>query len=93
MLLLAFGIWDDRADLDYRLKLLGQCLSAAIVIIGADIRIITLPFAADYQLPLLASQLLSLVVLVGVINAINLVDGLDGLAGGSTLVGFSLIAF
>lgn len=93
LVLLAFGIWDDRADLDYRLKLLGQCLSAAIVIIGADIRIITLPFAADYQLPLLASQLLSLVVLVGVINAINLVDGLDGLAGGSTLVGFSLIAF
>ena len=64
-MLLAFGIWDDRADLDYRLKLLGQCLSAAIVIIGADIRIITLPFAADYQLPLLASQLLSLVVLGG----------------------------
>lgn len=93
LVLLAFGIWDDRADLDYRLKLLGQCLSAAIVIIGADIRIISLPFLPDVHLPLLISQLLSLVVLVGVINAINLVDGLDGLAGGSTLVGFSLIAF
>lgn len=93
IVLLIFGIWDDRTDLDYRLKLLGQCLSAAIVILGADLRILTLPFLPDYHIPILFSQILSLVVLVGVINAINLVDGLDGLAGGSTLVGFSLIAF
>lgn len=92
IVLLAFGIWDDRTDLDFRLKLFGQLLCTLIVVFGADVRIISLPFLPDYQLPLAVSQLISVVALIGIINAVNLVDGLDGLAGGSTLVGFSLIA-
>jgi UDP-GlcNAc:undecaprenyl-phosphate/decaprenyl-phosphate GlcNAc-1-phosphate transferase len=92
-ILFFFGVWDDRADLDYRLKLLGQILSAAVVVVGADIRVVWMPFFPDYTLPLLLSQVLSIVALVGIINAMNLVDGLDGLAGGSTLIGFGLIAF
>ena len=93
VVLLVFGIWDDRADLDYRLKLLGQILSSALVVFVADIRLVTLPFFPDLHIPVALSQTISLIVLVGIINAVNLVDGLDGLAGGSTLVGFSLIAF
>ncbi len=91
--LVAFGIWDDRADLDYRLKLFGQIASAAVVVFGADLRLLSLPFFPDVLLPIVLSQVITLVFLVGIINAVNLVDGLDGLAGGSTLVGFSLIAF
>lgn len=91
--LLGFGIWDDRADLDFRIKLFGQTVSAMIAVFGADVRLIWLPFFSDTELPLLLSQMISIVALIGIINALNLVDGLDGLAGGSTLVGFSLIAF
>src|SRR3569623_1381358 len=29
--ILGFGVWDDRADLDYRLKFAGQCVAAVIV--------------------------------------------------------------
>jgi UDP-GlcNAc:undecaprenyl-phosphate/decaprenyl-phosphate GlcNAc-1-phosphate transferase len=93
VVLLIFGIWDDRADLDYRIKLFGQFLSTVIVVIGGDIRIVALPFINDIELPIVLSQVISIVALIGIINAVNLVDGLDGLAGGSTLVGFSLIAF
>src|ERR1700728_608352 len=34
-----FGGLDDRFDLDYRIKLLGQLFAAAIVILGGDIQI------------------------------------------------------
>ncbi|MEY4589104.1 MAG: hypothetical protein RL497_1180, partial [Pseudomonadota bacterium] len=93
IVLLGFGVWDDRADLDFRIKLFGQLLSTILVVVGADIRIISLPFLPVAELPILISQVISVVALIGIINAVNLVDGLDGLAGGSTLVGFSLIAF
>src|ERR1700733_2870720 len=37
--IVVFGGLDDRFDLDYRLKLLGQLLAAAIVVVGGDIQI------------------------------------------------------
>src|SRR3977135_575878 len=34
--LVAFGALDDRFDLDYRVKLIGQLLAVVIVVIGGD---------------------------------------------------------
>jgi UDP-GlcNAc:undecaprenyl-phosphate GlcNAc-1-phosphate transferase len=84
--LVVFGAMDDRFDLDYRLKLLGQVLAAVIVVSGGDIQIHALTFDDRMLLPQWVSVPLTVFFLVGITNAINLADGLDGLAGGTTFL-------
>jgi UDP-GlcNAc:undecaprenyl-phosphate/decaprenyl-phosphate GlcNAc-1-phosphate transferase len=84
--LFAFGLMDDRLDLDYRFKLLGQLLAAAIVVIGGDVRIERVPDWLGGTLPDLLAIPFTLLVLAGLTNAVNLSDGLDGLAGGISLL-------
>lgn len=86
-----FGIWDDRTDLNYRLKLLGQFMAACVVVFYGDILIERTPFSPN-GLPLYLSAPLTIFVLLGITNAINLSDGLDGLAGGVALLSFLAIA-
>lgn len=92
LLLLIFGVWDDRCDLDYRLKFLGQILAAALCITVGHVRIAQLTLDHAVQLPPVVSSLLTFLFLVGVTNAINLADGLDGLAGGLALLCLCAIA-
>jgi UDP-GlcNAc:undecaprenyl-phosphate GlcNAc-1-phosphate transferase len=87
-----FGALDDRFDLDYRIKLLGQLLAAAIVILGGDIQIHALTFDDRVLLPEWASIPLTFFFLIGITNAINLADGLDGLAGGTTFLSLCALA-
>jgi UDP-GlcNAc:undecaprenyl-phosphate/decaprenyl-phosphate GlcNAc-1-phosphate transferase len=89
--LLFFGAWDDRKDLDFRIKLVGQILAATIVVVLADVRIRWLPFIGEQELQPAIAICFSIFALVGITNALNLVDGLDGLAGGTTLLGFALV--
>lgn len=90
--LLFFGIWDDRSNLHYRIKFMGQILAVLIVVLGADVVVHSLPFY-DGALPGYVAIPLTIFALVGITNAINLSDGLDGLAGGTTLLSFCLMAF
>ena len=94
--LLFFGVWDDRGDLDYRLKFLGQFLAAAVVVLYGGIAVKVLPFLGLSPIAPVVSIPLTIFVLVGVTNAINLADGLDGLAGGMVLLslcGIALLAY
>lgn len=86
-----FGMWDDRANLNYRLKLLGQLIAACIVVFYGDVLISRTPFNQS-PLPIYLAAPITLFVLLGVTNAINLSDGLDGLAGGVALLSFVSIA-
>jgi UDP-GlcNAc:undecaprenyl-phosphate/decaprenyl-phosphate GlcNAc-1-phosphate transferase len=90
--LIAFGAIDDRFDLDYRLKLLGQLLAVNIVVILGDVQIHTITLDDRITLPGWLSMPLTVVFLVGVTNAINLADGLDGLAGGTTFLCLCAVA-
>lgn len=93
--LLAFGIWDDRRELDYRTKLLGQLVAVTLCLAFSDVRIATLTLAGRHALPVDLSTLLTGAFLLGVTNAVNLSDGLDGLAGGMALLcccGIALLA-
>ncbi|MBI3186900.1 MAG: undecaprenyl/decaprenyl-phosphate alpha-N-acetylglucosaminyl 1-phosphate transferase [Gammaproteobacteria bacterium] len=90
--LLFFGIWDDRSDLHYRIKFLGQVLAVLIVVLGADVVVRNMPFL-ESPLPDYIAIPFTIFALVGITNAINLSDGLDGLAGGTTLLSFCMIAF
>jgi UDP-GlcNAc:undecaprenyl-phosphate/decaprenyl-phosphate GlcNAc-1-phosphate transferase len=82
--LVAFGAWDDWADLDYRIKLAGQLLAICIVVVLGDVQIRTITLDDSILLPDWISVPLTIFFLVGITNAINLADGLDGLAGGTT---------
>jgi UDP-GlcNAc:undecaprenyl-phosphate GlcNAc-1-phosphate transferase len=90
--LVAFGAWDDRVDLDYRIKILGQLLAVAIVVLWGDARIRTITLDDSIALPDWVSLPLTVVFLVGITNAINLADGLDGLAGGTTFLSLCALA-
>ena len=86
LVLFVFGVLDDRFDLDYRVKLLGQISASAIVAIGGGVLIESLPFIDGDVLPGFISLPLTIFVIVGITNAVNLSDGLDGLAGGISLL-------
>jgi UDP-GlcNAc:undecaprenyl-phosphate GlcNAc-1-phosphate transferase len=90
--LIVFGVLDDRFDLDYRLKLLGQLLAVNIVVLGGDVRIQMIALDDRVWLPLWVSMPLTVFFLVGVTNAVNLADGLDGLAGGTTFLCLCAVA-
>jgi UDP-GlcNAc:undecaprenyl-phosphate GlcNAc-1-phosphate transferase len=92
LVLLVFGVWDDRAGLSYRMKFLGQIIAAAIVVWCGEVRLTSLPLLSD-SLPEWISIPVTVVALVGVTNAINLADGLDGLAGGLSLLSLGAIGY
>ena len=90
--LAAFGVADDRFDLDYRIKLLGQVIAILIVVIAGDTQIHSITLDERLLLPVWISIPLTVFFLVGVTNAINLADGLDGLAGGTTFLCLGALA-
>lgn len=95
LIILGFGVWDDRANLGYRIKLLGQLVAALAVIIIGGIRFESIPFMLEAELPMWVGIPLTVLFLVAVSNAVNLTDGLDGLAGGLsflTLAGTAYLA-
>jgi UDP-GlcNAc:undecaprenyl-phosphate GlcNAc-1-phosphate transferase len=96
LIILGFGVWDDRVNLSYRVKLFGQAIAALAVILAGDIRFESVPFLLDGELPAWVGIPVTMLFLVGVSNAVNLTDGLDGLAGGLsflTLCGIAYLAY
>lgn len=89
--LFVFGVWDDRADIDYRLKFFGQIAAALVMVLGGDLAITRLPFTFDTALPGYLGVPLTVLVIVAVTNAVNLSDGLDGLAGGMSLLAIAAL--
>lgn len=86
LIVLVFGLLDDRFDLDYRLKLFGQVAAALVAVLLGDFRIESVTLSERLILPEWISLPLTFFFIVGVTNAINLADGLDGLAGGTVLL-------
>ncbi len=96
LIILGFGVWDDRVDLSPRVKFLGQLLAALVIVFVGGIRFESLPVLAHDVLPFWIGAPLTLFFLMAVSNAVNLTDGLDGLAGGLsflTLCGISYLAY
>ena len=91
LVIFAFGLWDDRANLDYRTKFLGQLVAALIVVAVGGVQIRYFPFLEGTLPPAVAIPF-TVLALLAITNAINLADGLDGLAGGTTLLSLCVIA-
>ena len=91
LVIFLFGLWDDRKEISYKLKFLGQLMAAGIIVFGGDIVIEYAPFWGEQKIPGYIACPFTILCLVAITNAMNLADGLDGLAGGTTLVSFGLI--
>jgi len=92
LVLVLFGLWDDRVNLGYGAKFAGQVIAVGICMIVGGIQIGSLAFGAVGAVPPAVSTLITFVFLIGITNAINLADGLDGLAGGMALLCLCAIA-
>ncbi len=86
-LMFLVGIVDDYKNLPAKVKLLGQIVAAAVLVLAFDVRIdfITDPFGDYIYLEWFAVPA-TLFWLVGITNTVNLIDGLDGLAAGVSLI-------
>ena len=92
VVLLVFGLWDDRVTLGYRTKFAGQVLAAGLCMIVGNVHVGTLMIGSVIVLPQAVSIFVTFVFLIGITNAVNLADGLDGLAGGLVLLCLCAIA-
>ena len=86
LVLLVFGVWDDRVNLGALTKLSGQLIAVLIVILVGHVSIDSIMLDERVMLPHWLGFGLTLLFLLGITNAINLSDGLDGLAGGMTFL-------
>ncbi|MCB1724528.1 MAG: undecaprenyl/decaprenyl-phosphate alpha-N-acetylglucosaminyl 1-phosphate transferase [Gammaproteobacteria bacterium] len=87
------GLMDDRFNLDYRLKFVGQIAGALAFVFLGDFELTRVPFASHSVMPAWLGIPLTVVVLVGITNAINLSDGMDGLAGGMSLLAAGTLGY
>ena len=86
VILLAFGVWDDIAELGHYVKFIGQFAATILVVYYGGVVVETFPFMNMEPLPPAIGKPFTVIALVGMINAINHSDGLDGLAGGESLM-------
>lgn len=97
-LIVVLGLIDDYKNLPAKVKLAGQFVAAAVLVLIFDVRIdfMTDPFG-DYiyldnlPIPHLAVPA-TIFWLVGLTNTVNLIDGLDGLAAGvASIASFTIM--
>jgi UDP-GlcNAc:undecaprenyl-phosphate GlcNAc-1-phosphate transferase len=86
LVVLVFGLLDDRFELGVALKLLGQ-LAAAVILISQGVQV------SLFEIPPV-DLVVTILWIVGIINAFNFVDSMDGLAVGLGGIGaaFFLLA-
>ncbi len=90
LIIFAVGIADDIRDLPAIVKLISQCIAAAVIVGSGRYYRSVLCF----ELPACLGMIATFVWIVGVVNAYNLIDGIDGLCGGLsvlTILAYGLI--
>jgi UDP-GlcNAc:undecaprenyl-phosphate GlcNAc-1-phosphate transferase len=90
-IIVLFGILDDRYNLDYRLKLLGQG-AAALLLVSSGNAFTQLPLFGMDVVPAVIAYPATILFVLAATNAFNLLDGLDGLAGGCAILSLAAIA-
>ncbi len=76
------GIKDDILVLSASKKFIGQLIAAGIIIKFGGVQITNMHgFLGIYEIPHVASIVLSIFTIIVITNSFNLIDGVDGLAG------------
>ncbi|OGT25824.1 MAG: hypothetical protein A3I77_00020 [Gammaproteobacteria bacterium RIFCSPLOWO2_02_FULL_42_14] len=86
-ILILIGVMDDFRELRPRVRLIGQCLAALMLIQTGQLSIAHLGnlfFFGDVNLGVW-SFVITVLFVLSFVNAVNLIDGIDGLAGGVIL--------
>ncbi len=86
LLIAVIGVIDDLWDLDWMIKLGAQFLAAAVITVGGELQILSLPFGDLIVVSSWLSIVLTMLAIVVVMNAVNFIDGLDGLVAGVCLI-------
>lgn len=89
LVIVVFGLLDDRNNLDFRVKFGGQII-AALIVAGFGIQLSDLPFLEGEMIAAVLVPL-SVFFLLASTNAFNLLDGLDGLAAGCGILSLAAI--
>lgn len=90
LLIIVFGLLDDRSNLNYKWKFFGQVIAVLIVLHGGLV-MHRVPLLGLGEAPEWLAYPLTFFFILGVTNAVNLTDGLDGLAAGTTLIALAII--
>ncbi len=90
LVIVVFGVLDDRFDLHYRWKFAGQII-AVVVLMSGGVVMERMPLLGLDSAPLWLSYPVTFLFLLGAINSVNLSDGLDGLAAGTSLLALGLL--
>jgi UDP-GlcNAc:undecaprenyl-phosphate/decaprenyl-phosphate GlcNAc-1-phosphate transferase len=85
VLMFGLGLLDDFKPVRPAVKLVGQAIAAALVVMAGDLIDF---FPWDF-----ANVVLTFLWLVGITNAINLLDNMDGLAGGIALIAAGFLGY
>ena len=91
IIIVLFGLADDKYELSYKWKFLGQVIAIIVFMVGAP-EYNKLPFDLGI-LPEWITYTIIFIFILGATNAVNLSDGLDGLAAGTILLGLGFIAY
>ena len=90
-IILLTGIIDDINPLDAKHKLIGQILSASVIVFYGNILLNNVTFfGLNLEFGLLTYPI-TLLFIIACMNIINLIDGLDGLASGISSIFFITI--
>lgn len=92
LVILVFGILDDRHELGYKLKFGAQFLAAFLVTVYGGLQfeqVYILSYKLEFPEPVAIA--VTIFFILAAVNAINFSDGLDGLAGGVVLISLSAV--
>ena len=90
LVILSFGLWDDRFGMNAPIKLFGQICAVTLLVISG----IRVQFFENPQFFISISEPLGLIIdvfityfwIIAITNAFNLIDSMDGLALGTSLI-------
>lgn len=86
IILYLVGMTDDLIGVRYRAKFIAQIISSVLIVCGGIYIDNFHGFLMVYNLPLVVTILLTILLIVFITNAINLIDGIDGLASGLSAI-------
>lgn len=98
ILILAFGIFDDLKEFEWKTQFFFQVAVAVLIfILGVRVEFITNPFGGLFFLNsgnhILVGFFIIVAWIILMINSMNWLDGVDGLSGGISLIGVITIFF